>query len=120
MYVSKEIASGFVQKKKTTEIYHLGDRLLLVETVDLMDSRKKLKWNLNTAKQQGSGRSGSYEITKLPWARIAALCNATGERSPCTELVPPKLGKREKLVTSKARLSHTEIPAEVWYTKLYP
>ena len=38
-------------------------------------------------------RSGSSDqITKLTWTRIATRFDATGERSPCTDQIPPKKG----------------------------
>ena len=40
--------------------------------------------------------------TKLTCALIAAFCDVTDERSPCTDQVPPKSTKRGKLVSAKA------------------
>ena len=52
----------------------------------------------------GSGldRSGSSDITKLTWARIAVRYDATGEHSHCTHQVPPKSGKWKKFFRTRA------------------
>ena len=60
---------------------------------------------LSICKKKGSasssGQTSSSNITKLTWARIAARFVATGECSPCTDQVPPKSRKREKLVSAR-------------------
>ena len=51
------------------------------------------------------GRSSSSDhITKLIWACITARYDGSNEGSLCTDQVPPKPGKRKKLVT--ARVAH--------------
>ena len=50
------------------------------------------------------GRSDRSDVNKAHKlkARIMAHCDATGERGPCIDQVPPKSGKRGKLVTARA------------------
>ena len=39
-----------------------------------------------------------------------ARCDATGEHSPCTDKVPPKLGKSKKLVSARANYRKHDFP----------
>ena len=47
------------------------------------------------------GQSGSLDITKHTWARVADRCDATGGHINCTHQVLPKQSKKKKLISVK-------------------
>ena len=72
----------------------------------------QIRWRkcIISERGSGSGRSGSFDIAKLTWARIAARCDTTGERSPRSDKIPPKSEKRENMITARAAYQKHDYP----------